>query len=143
MPYSGPFYFLSGAEGNVSLPSIGDKRANVAEYWSKRLGLELTRPGGNSPPPRSYIRILNSILKMLMNEFLTPTSALITRLMLRAPFVMSTFPLKHPLTRHMSALIVTQNLHSRGIHQQLTNTISIGIQQTVKNSLMLLQTTLN
>lgn len=51
MPYAGPFYFLSSAEGNVSLPSVGDKRANVAEYWSKRLGLELTMPGGNSTPP--------------------------------------------------------------------------------------------
>lgn len=51
MPYAGPFYFLSGSEGNVSLPSIVDKRANVAEYWSKRLGLELTMPGGKSPPP--------------------------------------------------------------------------------------------
>ena len=51
MPYAGPFYFLSGSEGNVSLPSIVDKRANVAEYWSKRLGLELTMPGAKSPPP--------------------------------------------------------------------------------------------
>lgn len=51
MPYAGPFYFLSGAEGNVSLPSIGDKRENVAEYWSKRLGLELTMPSGKSSPP--------------------------------------------------------------------------------------------
>ena len=51
MPYAGPFYFLSSAEGNVSLPSVGDKRANVAKYWSKRLGLELTMPGGNSTPP--------------------------------------------------------------------------------------------
>ena len=44
MPYAGPFYFLSGAEGDVSLPSIGGKKANAAAYWSKRLGLELTMP---------------------------------------------------------------------------------------------------
>ena len=51
MPYAGPFYFLSGAEGNVSLPPVRNKKANVAEYWSKRLGLDLTMPGGESTPP--------------------------------------------------------------------------------------------
>ena len=57
--------------------------------------------------------------------------------LLHAPFVMSTFPLKHPLTRHMSALIVTQNLHSRRIYQQLMQTISIGTQQTANTFLPL------
>jgi uncharacterized Zn-finger protein len=50
MPYAGPFYFLSDTEGNVSLPSVKDKKANVAEYWSKRLGLDLTQPRTSSPP---------------------------------------------------------------------------------------------
>ena len=51
MPYAVPFYFLSGAEGAVSLPSIGGKKANAAAYWSKRLGLELTMPLEDSPSP--------------------------------------------------------------------------------------------
>ena len=75
MPYAGPFYFLSGAEGNVSLPAVRNKKANVAEYWSKRLGLDLTMPGGESRPPtflhhdfelnpeEAHQRIVNTISK--------------------------------------------------------------------------------
>lgn len=76
MPYAGPFYFLSGSEGNVSLPSIRDKRANVAEYWSKRLGLELTMPVENSPSPEFIHQnselIPEDVHERIVNSHLTP-----------------------------------------------------------------------
>ena len=51
MPYSGPFYFLKGSGGNVSLPSIDNSKGDVADYWSRRLGLKLTMPDGDSMAP--------------------------------------------------------------------------------------------
>ena len=51
MPIAGPFYFLKGSEGNVSLPAMKEKKSNPAVYWSKRLGLDLTMPEGNSMEP--------------------------------------------------------------------------------------------
>ena len=51
MPIAGPFYFLKGSEGNVSLPARKDKKVNSAVYWSKRLGLDLTVPEENSMQP--------------------------------------------------------------------------------------------
>lgn len=51
MPTLGPFYFLKGSQGNVSLPVIEEKKTNPAVYWSKRLGLDLKMPETNSSEP--------------------------------------------------------------------------------------------
>lgn len=51
MPIAGPFYFLKGSQGNVSLPAMKNKKTNPAVYWSKRLGLDLTMPEANSMEP--------------------------------------------------------------------------------------------
>lgn len=51
MPLAGPFYFLSGSEGNVSLPSLEKKDGNVATYWSKKLGIDLVMPQSESTAP--------------------------------------------------------------------------------------------
>lgn len=51
MPLAGPFYFLKGSGGNVSLPAKKEKKSNPAVYWSKRLGLDLTMPEDNSMEP--------------------------------------------------------------------------------------------
>ena len=51
MPTLGPFYFLKGSQGNVSLPAITDKKANPAVYWSKIFGLDLTMPKSHSSEP--------------------------------------------------------------------------------------------
>ena len=51
MPLAGPFYFLKGSEGNVSLPAMKEKKTNPAVYWSKRLGLDLTMPETDSSEP--------------------------------------------------------------------------------------------
>ena len=41
MGWTGPFYFISGSEGNVSLPALEKKEGDVAAYWSKKFGLDL------------------------------------------------------------------------------------------------------
>ena len=51
MGWTGPFYFLSGSEGNVSLPTLKKKEGDVAAYWSKKFGLDLLMPQADSTPP--------------------------------------------------------------------------------------------
>ena len=52
MPTLGPFYFLKGTQGNVSLPAILRKKTDPAVYWSKILGLDLTMPKSHSLQPK-------------------------------------------------------------------------------------------